>query len=778
MRCFRALVLGIACLGFALNGLGEDAVALTVRETAGVDRVLAPVTTGVPFAKGALKDVTGLGVVDAGGTALPSQFRRTSSWPDGSVRWALMDTQASVKANQSIVLKVSQGAQPKPNSPVQITDDNDAVSVSTGPLAFTVSKARFNIFQSLSVNGKELIGKESPGLVLYPGQGSVAANGAPREIKVEEAGPMRAVVLVRGAYPGVHNGLLRYTVRITAYAGKSYVNLRVWLENEGSYGYATPAEWFKFDGQAVEFDLALGDVKKLSVDGEAVEPTAAKFRVAQHNRRRTWDGFTYTVSIDGEQAKSGARTGGLVSLAGSAGTLTLGVRYFWENFPKAIELDGQRLKIWLWPTDGDWPPVQGTWNNRGGGDFRQYRQAGVYHIPGCVHKGHEILLDFGGGDPKAAEATLRSPLMALATPDYYAGTEAAPGWFAPASFKTGDAAYDAAAANWNKQALNGVDREGTSSLWEARKGKVSPIRNWYGWMDFGDNAWGGGFSSLHYDWTWIMLLNYLRQGDRGFLDLGVTMARHLIEVDHLWSTRNHPMLQKMARYEFANPYIHGGVGDGYCKPNPSHNWVSGIVLYYMLTGDPIAYECALSSDAGLEKRIISEFRDRPSPGGQMRGSGWAILCYCSLYDLTGEQKYLDKAMILFRNNLVLKWKEKGPYMDGGLQYYYSTQGLCELQHRTGDAELLKLLEEGCQGSFTDQYGEWRVFLTNIYAYVGYKRNNPEYIRKAKELFLAYKPGGSPACFRSTGAWDKETGKFIRNGHILQYVLWKTTNEVP
>jgi len=389
-----------------------------------------------------------------------------------------------------------------------------------------------------------------------------------------------------------------------------------------------------------------------------------------------------------------------------------------------------------------------------------------------VHKGHEMILDFSGADPKAAEATLRSPLMALATPQYYAATEAAPGWFAPAGLKTGDAAYDAAASNWDRQARNGVDRKAPSSLWEARKGKVGPVRNWYGWMNFGDNAWGGGFSSLHYDWTWITMLNYLRQGDRGFLDMGVTMARHLIEVDHLWSTRNHPMLQKMARFEFTSPYTHGGLAGGRCKPIPSHNWISGIILYYMLTGDPIAHECALSSDAGLEKRIVSRFRKQPSAGGQMRESGWAILCYCSLYDLTGERKYLDKAMVLFRNNLAHKWKEKGPYGDGGLQYYYCTQGLCELHHRTGDPEVMKMLEEGCRGSFSDRYAEWRVFLTNIYAYVGYKQNNPQYITKAKELFLAYKPGGSPDCFRGTGAWDKETGKFIRNGHILQHVLWK------
>ena len=772
MRHFRGFVVVMVCLGLAPNGFGRDAVDLTVTESAGVDRVSEPVTTGVPFAQGALKDVSKLCVTDGNGKRLPCQFRKTSSWPDGSVRWALMDTQVSVKAKASVALKVASGAAPKPPSPVTITDAAGALSVSTGPLAFTVSKTKFNIFASLRVNGKELIAKGSPGLVLYPGAGNVVADGAPKEIKVEEAGPMRSVILVRGVYPKVHKGLLRYTVRITAYAGKPYVSLRVWLENEGKYGYVGQGEWFRFDGQAVEFDLGLGDVKAVLLDGERVAGGGLRFRVAQHNRGLNWDNFRYTATADGEPVKAGARTGGLVSLEGASGKLTVGVRYFWENFSKAIEVDGKRLKLWLWPTDGEWPVVKGRWRNRGGGDFRQYVKSGVYHLPGCVRKGHEIILDFGDRGAKATAATLRSPLMALATPEYYATTEAAPGWFAPAAFKTGDAAYDKATANWNKQALNGVDRASRSSVWKAREGRAGPVRNWYGWMNFGDNAWGGGFSSLHYDWPWIMFLNYLRQGDRGFFDMGVTMVRHLIEVDHLWSTRNHPMLQQMARFEFCSPYTHGGLAGGRCKPTPSHVWVSGIVLYYMLTGDPIAKECALSTDKGLDLRMVSRFKKKPSAGGQARASGWGMLCYCSLYDLTGDKKYLDKGLILFRNNQKLKWKAKGPYTDGGLQYYYSTQGLCELQHRTGDPEIMQMLEEGCKGDFSAKYAEWRVFLSNIYAYVGHKKNKPEYIKKAKQLFLAYKPGGSPACFRGTGAWDKETGKFIRNGHILQYVLWK------
>jgi exo-rhamnogalacturonan lyase-like protein len=753
--------------------LGGTAVELTVAESGGADRAKEPVTTGVPFAQGELKDVSKLTVIDAAGKPIPSHFRKTVPWPDGSVRWALMDCQVDVKAGGSVKLKVAGGKRVAPPEPVKVDDGADAVKVSTGPLEFVVDKKKFNVFRSIKVDGKELITGSGPGLVLYMNGGKKAvASGAPKEVKVEESNPMRAVVLVRGEYPGVHRNMMHYTVRITAYAGKKHLNLRVWLENSGKYGYVGRAEWFGFDGQAVELGLGLGELKKATCEGAAADAAGAKkFKVAQHNPGNNWKSFKWAVTAGGKELKTGARTGGAVALEGAGGKLNVGVRYFWENYSKAIEVDGSSLKFWLWPQDGSWPPTQGRWGSRGSGDFKNYRKAGMYHIPGCVKKGHEIILDFSGRALKASEATLRSPLMAMAAPAYYSQTDAAPGWFAPGKLKTGDDAYDKAVANWDRQALDGVDRKSKSSIWSGRTGlNYSRVRNWYGWMNFGDNGWGGGMSSLHYDWTWIMLLNYMRHGDRGFFDMGVTMERHLAEVDHLWSDRNHPLQQKMARYEFANPFIHGGLGDGRCKPNPSHNWVSGIVLYYMLTGDQMAYECAISNGVGVYKRKVARLKDKPTAGGQARESGWGILLYCSLYELTADKQYLDNALVLWNNNLKEKYKAKGCYMDRGLQYYYCTQGLVELQKLSGDKDLMKMLEEGCKGDFSDRYKEWHVFLTNIYAYVGYKQNKPEYIEKAKKLFQAYRP--RPQCFNSSGAWDKESGKFIRNGHILQYVLWK------
>jgi hypothetical protein len=60
---------------------------LTVEDFAKVERKGGTVTTGVPFAKGALKDVAKLSV-SVGGKKIPAQFIAICPWDDGSVRWA------------------------------------------------------------------------------------------------------------------------------------------------------------------------------------------------------------------------------------------------------------------------------------------------------------------------------------------------------------------------------------------------------------------------------------------------------------------------------------------------------------------------------------------------------------------------------------------------------------------------------------------------------------------------------------------------------------------
>jgi hypothetical protein len=751
-------------------------VDLVVADSANVARQGEPVTTGVPFSRGALKDVSRL-ALSVGGKMVPAQFTKTISWPDGSVRWALLDGQVDVPAGGKVALKLTdKGGNPVSDTPVRISDGADSIKVSTGPMEFTVNKKKFNLFESLKIDGKEMLSATGQGLVIVKEGGGTLTAEAPTEVKIEQAGPMRAIVCLRGKIPG-YNGWLAYTVRITAYAGKKFVTVRTWLENQGNYGYAGKApEWINFDGMAINLALGLGGPITAACEGVSASDT---FKVEQRCAGADWKSFVYTVTGGDKELKKGERTDGVVKLAGNNGTLNVAIRHFWENYEKAIELNGNTLKLWLWPTDGQWPR-NGTRGSRNTGEFGKFRKQGLYALPGGVHKGYAAILDFSGRDPKASAATVSAALLAQATPAYYAGTEAATGWFAPADFKTGNEAYDAQVAKWNTQAVNSWDKDGKSSIWKVRNGGADPRGYWYGWMDFGDNLWGEGYSSLHYDWPWIQFMGFLRTGDRAAFDLGETMVYHRVDVDQIWSDRVSPNFSGLTRFERAAVNTHGDVDDGHGNPICSHFWLVGPVLHYMLTGDPKSYECAIRGGAGIERNKVDPLRNNPRADGQARASTWAILNLCALHDMTGEKKYLDHAMVIFNNHIALQWKAHGPFLDSkgnALQYYYSIHPLCELAERTGDETVLRLLKEGCEADFEtaghgNMYSEWPIFLSNLYGYVGYKTKNDAYMKRAEALFCKYTAPGWPNAYTSSGAWTKETGKYLRNGHILHFAEWK------
>jgi len=415
----------------------------------------------------------------------------------------------------------------------------------------------------------------------------------------------------------------------------------------------------------------------------------------------------------------------------------------------------------------------------------------LYSLPGGVHKGHEFILDFSGRPAERAHAALSAPLMARASAEYYASTEAAPGWFAPPKASTGDDECDWKLAAWNRMARNAADPAGDSSIIKARRTGVGG-GYWYGWMDFGDLAIGQGRGygpcNLHYDWTWVMLVNYLRLGDRAFFDLAGEMARHRMDVDQGWSDRDLLIHRGLQRSQGARADIHCP-RLAYAKPTPASNWVSGVALYYMLTGEPKALETCLRNVQGVRNAWEADKKKDPyyRMARNMEANAWSILVMCSLHDLTGEKEYLDEALGLFRANVVPVWRKLGPhlfragsqirgqsYHKEGMKYCYSIQALCELHHRTGDKAVLKLLTEGAKKDFPDTFFDAPLHLSSLHAYVGYKTDSEEYLEKAVESFIEGFPESKspPVVMPDSSEWSRRAAILLRTGHILQYVHWK------
>ena len=98
MRHCGMLVLLFA---FAATELVGSEIRVTVQEPSGVDRTLWPVTSGIPFAQGVLQDDQTTALYDSSSQEMPLQTEVLTRWPDGSVRWLLLDLQGD-RFNNSV----------------------------------------------------------------------------------------------------------------------------------------------------------------------------------------------------------------------------------------------------------------------------------------------------------------------------------------------------------------------------------------------------------------------------------------------------------------------------------------------------------------------------------------------------------------------------------------------------------------------------------------------------------------------------------------------------
>src|SRR5882724_1498236 len=90
-----------------------------------------PVTCGIPWPRGALHDLSRLALRDARERRIPLQARVLDRWPDGSVRWVLLDWHAEVEA-APYRLGVADYEPLPPQYAVRVQANGTAVTVETG----------------------------------------------------------------------------------------------------------------------------------------------------------------------------------------------------------------------------------------------------------------------------------------------------------------------------------------------------------------------------------------------------------------------------------------------------------------------------------------------------------------------------------------------------------------------------------------------------------------------------------------------------------------------
>lgn len=120
----------------------QRTLPITVTEPAGTARRAELVTTGVPLPVGALKNGSGVRLLDEKGAEIPLMIRTSVKWKDGSIKWLLLDFPVTVGAGATRRLQLQFGDNVKPHT---ATPAETAALKDTSADAYNARNARLEV---------------------------------------------------------------------------------------------------------------------------------------------------------------------------------------------------------------------------------------------------------------------------------------------------------------------------------------------------------------------------------------------------------------------------------------------------------------------------------------------------------------------------------------------------------------------------------------------------------------------------------------------------------
>jgi len=608
MRSWIAVAFS-ACLVCPEARAGE--VRLAVEEPAGVERQQWPVTSGIPLAQGALRDDGASALFDEAGREMPLQTESLARWPDGSIRWLLLDFQIDLAAKEKKTLalrygpKVRRAAVEKPMRVTKQADGQVAIDLGGEGAGHPI-----------------IVSGGAEGILLQDEKGREFRPLGPDQIEIEQSGPVRVCLRSSGSH--AHDGarMFRYVTRVHGWRGQPYMRMFYTFINDDQN--VLMARIRKLELRTWKLGFA-GEA--LLLDGKAV-PRGRLLQVDENH-----------YLLDGRPA--GGRACGWAATGSEGAGIAVGLRGFWQNWPKAIDCEPGRLSLELCPElpaglyDGK--PLEEE------NKLYYALRGGVHTFKVGVAKTHEIWVRYLDGKPDAKQLgaffqAAEEPLLAVAEPAYISATKAL-GELPPADPTSEKyAGYDA----WLSRGLDhhlkrrDKDRE-------------------YGMLNYGD--WYGerrvNWGNLEYDLAHGMFLQYLRTGQRRYFLRGEQAARHHIDVDVIHATNPHLKNPWGPPPQVGEIWLHclnhtGGYYENAPLPvertyqmghstNFGHVWVGGDFEYYYLTGDRRAREVGIQMADAMVRHCPTAY------GDHIRGLGWPIILVLNAYDATGDKKYLDAA---------------------------------------------------------------------------------------------------------------------------------------
>lgn len=631
-----------------------------------------PLTFGVPIPAGHLYGSRAGKLLYEDGEAAV-QTRVHSKWADGSARWILVDVPcpSGLQSGSSMhaELSVEPGQEPDQEAEsfkgIVWTESGEGIVIDNGELKVKVSRDGSFPFSLEQTNGRDsrqsVVGKISGNLVIKLGNGLVLRNGTPEKPVLEETGTQRAVL--RWEVPitddrGIPH--FRSTFRLHIYAGQSFVRvqhrLTVVSPALGTAMGADSLDHLTDDLEALrsavvgtdneptslllvqsaELSLSLPEIKEIHFQDKTYSTTEAQknWRLIQMHDQ------AFRIEHTAVENRKGRTTGGL-ELSSSSGSLVLNAKPFWQAYPKGIRVEKDSVTFEIFPEMEieSFPVYEEEWHRL---YFWYDAERHQYKVKSGMAFTTELMIGLpeDSGDAERWSDWFEHPVAVRPDFDYLNKT----GALLPMASKK-----DSPHPPFEKMVSRALDEW----LEHRESGRE------YGYMNFGDTFKGsvrGGFwENNEYDSPFCHFIEFLRGGKPEWYRLGMEATRHLVDIDTCHYSLNPDQIgsqyMHMAGHVggFLPPYFRNKMAGSTAVP--SHMWIEGPALHYLLTGDESVRETLERAANWLQGNLV--YYDVKNA----RECGWQIIHLCSLARLKDDPSCLNAASLLVET--VLERQEPG-----------------------------------------------------------------------------------------------------------------------
>ena len=634
-----------------------DQIVFTVKGNDSESKLRGPLTTGVSLPQNAVKEVTNL-YLNHEGNDLIAQFRPLSFWPDGSIQWVLIDFEGRT-GDRVIVGWGDEKSQKKHDQEISLIKTDEHYEICTGVMRAKINRRKFSLIQAVelgtrSKNGsfvseinifqkdlcdswvriEESYQDGSTTRRLYGMGGCCFASLARDEyaVDVEETGPLRTVLCLRGAYEadiGMHHYSgyrpLKWIIRLHFFAGQTQVRIFHTVIFSANPREVRISEI----GLRIPFTSESQTHYSLGSESSRIENMKEGSYFLAHQRSNceyVLDSFT--VNGDQENVCHGKQLDGWLELSDDKKRVGVAIANIAEEYPKAFGVSNEGIDIFLWRSN----------------DVESHLDYSRYSEDVAWHEGEGVYAD-GLGSAKTTEYSLCFSSKNTSTKKILSRSLRRP--VVISELENGRCAPLLGNSVQFLEKYPKSERMLTGYIdWMARQ---ITRENWYGYLDYGDilTTWDEesstwkfrgrwGWSNSEWDPRHAVWLHFLRTGHVDSARLAEAMSRHSEDVD---TCHFHPLRPYWVGGSFRHSMDH--FGD---EPCASHTFIDNWVDHYFLTGDGRARE--VIEQAGnffLKYRWIEDSRfsfSLRSIANVFRGLIYA-------YEVTNDRRYIDRAKEVF-----------------------------------------------------------------------------------------------------------------------------------